>query len=237
MPSAPQEFAPDFRARRIDPDEDANSMQAIFRLRFDVYCHEFGYLPASAHPDERESDRYDTVSVHFGAFNLKAELVGYVRLVAADGAGRFPFHHHGAVLFPGHPWPDPDDGREISRLMVRHDYRRRQGDTLAGAIVPDHHADQAERRIHSPQILLSMFRQMYQFSLGCNTRYWYATMDRSLTRSLIAQGFNFLRIGPTLDYFGPVAPYLADLRGLEARVQAAQPALLNWLRRADPERA
>ena len=230
MPTAEQEFAPDFRARQIVPDADPTSMQAIYRLRFEVYCREYGYLPPADHTDQRESDGYDSMSAHFGAFNRNDELVGYVRLVAADAAGRFPLHHRGAVLFSGHTWPDPNEGREISRLMVRHDYRRRRGDTLAGTTDPDSHPDHVERRIHSPQILLSLFRQMYQFSLRCETRYWYATMDRCLMRSLVAQGFSFLRIGPPMDYFGPVAPYLADLRGLEARVQAARPALLTWLR-------
>jgi hypothetical protein len=41
-------------------------------------------------------------------------------------------------------------------------------------------------------------------------------------------------MGPETDYYGPVAPYLADLRDLEVQVGARRPELLRWLQA--PER-
>jgi hypothetical protein len=41
--------------------------------------------------------------------------------------------------------------------------------------------------------------------------------------------FGFRQIGPSIDYYGPVAPYLADLRELEARLEKRNPALFHWM--------
>lgn len=84
-------------------------------------------------------------------------------------------------------------------------------------------------RNNTPQILLSLYRQMYAFSLNNGIRYWYAAMERSLARVLTRMNFGFRQVGPPTDYYGPVAPYLADLRELEARVGKSNPALLAWM--------
>ena len=157
-------------------------------------------------------------------------MAGYVRLVSADALGRFPFQNHCATLFDDAALPAPGEAGEISRLMVHPQYRRRRGDTLAGVTVLQEASPQVERRNDSPQIMLCMFRQMYQHSLAAGTRYWYAAMERPLARALVRLGFAFEPIGPETDYYGPVAPYLADLRQLELKVGEAKPDLLNWMR-------
>ena len=88
--------------------------------------------------------------------------------------------------------------------------------------------DFVERVRRRPQILLSLYRQMYQHSLQSGIRYWYAAMERGLAGALEQMGFPFRRIGPVSDYFGPVSPYLADLRELEHSLQASMPELLGW---------
>ena len=95
----------------------------------------------------------------------------------------------------------------------------------AGNEAPTH-----ERRNDSPQIMLSMFRQIYAYSVAHDIRYWYAAMERTLARALVRLGFAFNPIGPETDYYGPVAPYLADLRDLERKVGDAKPDLLSWMR-------
>lgn len=45
-------------------------------------------------------------------------------------------------------------------------------------------------------------------------------MDRSLWRLLNFQGIQFKAIGPEVDYYGPVSPYLANIAHLEAYVKA-----------------
>jgi N-acyl amino acid synthase of PEP-CTERM/exosortase system len=224
------QFSPYFHSRKVALDVDAAILRSIYALRFGIYCSECGYLPAQDYPDGLESDDHDAESAHFCAFDRSDRLSGYVRLVPPDGQGRFPFQSHCASLFDGVALPDPLAAGEISRLMVHQRYRRRRGDTLAGVTVVSEGAPAIERRNDSPQIMLSMFRQMYRYSLPSGIRYWYAAMERPLARALMRLGFTFHAIGPETDYYGPVAPYLADLRELERKVGEAKPDLLEWMR-------
>lgn len=70
---------------------------------------------------------------------------------------------------------------------------------------------------------------MYQHSVRAGIRYWYAAMERPLARVLERMGFPFEQVGPETDYFGPVTPYMADLRRLEVLVGGRNPALLAWM--------
>ncbi|MDP3086375.1 MAG: PEP-CTERM/exosortase system-associated acyltransferase [Rubrivivax sp.] len=228
------DFAPYFVAHSGHNDEDGTMMQSAQELRYQVYCEECHFLEAEEYPERRESDDYDDDSAHFYAYNLQKELVGYVRLVPADEDGEFPWQRFCTNLLPGIELPPAGQAGEISRLMVRRDYRRRRGDVLSGVNTADGNGPVAgERRMESPQILLSMYRQMYQNSLKAGVRYWYAAMERPLARSLQRMDFKFRQLGPETDYFGPVAPYLMDLRQMETDVGRSNPALLAWLQRPD----
>lgn len=208
-------------------------MQGAFELRYNVYCIERRYLNANDYPDGCESDAYDDASAHFVAHNLNGELIGYVRLVPPDADAGLPFEQY-CQPFLGHVGPPRHECAEISRLMVRQDYRRRRGDSLAGSrdLVDSGPGAPTwlERRSHSPRILLTLYRQLYQYSLRHGIRYWYAAMERALARSLQRLDFGFQQICHESDYFGPVATYLADLRELESRLERAQPELLAWMR-------
>lgn len=227
-----RDFSPYFHSSRVIPETDAPMMERILRLRFEVYCQECGFLNELDYPDSRESDPHDTEAAHFCAIDLRDGLAGYVRLVMPDQQGKFPFQYHCADLFSEAALPDARHAGEISRLMVHSNYRRRRGDILAGITVASDTAPVPERRTESPQIMLSLFRQMYAYSLVHNIRFWYAAMERPLARALTRLGFAFNQIGPQTDYYGPVAPYLADLRELETKVGAADPELLTWMRAA-----
>lgn len=223
------EFAPHFHAARLRPEADAALLDAIHAMRYEVYCLECGFLAADAFPSQRESDAADADSAHFYALDRKGVLAGYVRLVPPGKDGRFPFQEHCTGLFDHVSLPDPSHCGEISRLMVDAQYRRRRGDNLAGVTVTNDASPAVERRNESPQILLSLFRQMYAHCVGTGVRYWYAAMERPLARALARLGFNFDAIGAETDYYGPVAPYLADLRTLERSVGTARPELLRWM--------
>jgi N-acyl amino acid synthase of PEP-CTERM/exosortase system len=230
----PTEFAPLFRSREVVQGRDDDLLQRVFELRHQVYCRECGFLPASDYPDHREVDSYDATSAHFCAFNLRGDLVGYARMVRPDRADSFPFQSHCPDLLAGAALAPAQEAVEISRLMVTQAYRRRRGDVLSGLTIeedlPEVNHDLRDR---TPQILLSLYRQMYGFSLAHGTRYWYAAMERSLARALSQLGFAFAQIGPPTDYYGPVALYLGDLRQLEVQVGQSHPSLLAWLRKPD----
>ncbi len=198
-------------------------------MRFQVYCLECNFLSPDDYPDGVETDEHDESAAHFYAFDHEEQLVGYVRLVKPCAAARFPFQQH-CDLSSGVELPPPAMAAEISRLMVRKDYRRRQSDGLSGVTAQQNAAAfSGDRRHQAPGVLLNLYRQMYQYCLDHDIRFWYAAMEKPLARSLAQLGFGFIPIGPATDYYGPVAPYLGDLRRLEQQVQQRDAALLHWL--------
>lgn len=243
-------FAPYFHSRcwragrhgRLAAGQQAAAdLQPLHRLRFDVYCSECGYLDAADHPDGCEHDAHDADAAHFGACNLRGELVGMSRLVfSQEGGVPYPLEAHGAALHAGVALLRGGQAAEVSRLMVRHDYRRRRGDTLAG-VTDERSAGPLpqERRQGSAQIVLSLYRQMFQYSRRAGIHTWYAAMESFLPQSLERFGFSFECIGPERDYYGPVAPYRQDLQALERTLPLHNPALMQWLLQPDdpPERA
>ena len=229
MTAAIQDFATYFRGQQAQFTSQPDVMDEIYRLRYDVYCTECGYRPASDCPDGREVDAFDVHSGHFYALDASDRLIGYVRLVSPDGEGRFPLDLHGLVVLDTVVRPDPGQTAEISRLMVHKNYRRRRGDRVEGVTLPMGDAPPEERRNSSPQIMLCLFKQMYGYSVESGIRYWYAAMEGPLAKVLTRMGFGFKRIGPETDYYGPVAPFLADLRELERNVGSINPDLLAWM--------
>jgi N-acyl amino acid synthase of PEP-CTERM/exosortase system len=225
------------RVRRggIERLSRVTAYKQALQLRYQVYCLEYNFLSPSDYPEGLETDEHDTDAAHFYAFDAHEELVGYVRLVLPDEERCFPIQRQCVLTVNRDSLPAPRQAAEISRLMVRSDYRRRRGDGLSGVTAEQNKAAfSGERRHEAPQILLSLYRQMYAYSRENGIRYWYAAMERPLARSLQRLNFTFRSIGPDTDYYGPVAPYVADLRELEMQVGARRPELLTWLQ--NPER-
>ncbi len=221
--------------RRRDHRAQDRALRRALELRYQVYCLECNFLCPDDYPQGVETDEHDEGAAHFYAFDEDEQLVGYVRLVRPDAQRQFPIQKHCVLSAANGRLPQSAQAAEISRLMVRSDYRRRRGDRLSGVTAEQNKAAFAgERRHEAPQILLSLYRQMYAYSRENDIRYWYAAMERPLARSLSRLSFSFQSVGPEIDYYGPVAPYLADLRELEAQVGKHRPELLEWLQ--TPER-
>jgi N-acyl amino acid synthase of PEP-CTERM/exosortase system len=207
-------------------------LQAIFALRYQVYCIERRFLPAEDYPDGRETDEFDRHSSHFCAIDSRDTVIGAVRLVRPPITEPFPFQRRCGDLFDGIKVPPPESSAEVSRLVVSRNFRHRAGDLPEG--MTDIEAQQkassyaSERRSSRPEIVLGLYRALYQYSRREGIRYWYAAMEQSLARALMRFNFEFNRIGPEADYFGPVAPYLASLEDLERRVGHVSEDLLRW---------
>ena len=222
-PASP-DISQQFQIRRPEPGHDDALMERVFELRFQVYCEECRFLPSAAYPQRSERDAHDAGSTHFCAFNHADELVGYVRLVRPDARSSLPFQHH-SPQEQAAGWPMAvHESAEVSRLMVRQDYRR-PSTMQRGTSAPDgpSRLPKPGRSDHSPQIMLSLFRSVYAFSADAGIRYLYAAMERSLARILTRGNFPFQPIGPSFDYFGQVAPYRLDLRDLERAIGNRKP--------------
>jgi len=211
----------------------APGLESVFALRYQVYCLDRKFLPAERYPNGLERDEFDQFSSHFCAVDKNARAVGAVRLVCPPAGRAFPFQQKFGDLADV-DLPPNALAAEVSRLVVDRNYHRRAGDLPEGVPLRASNAEplpgRRERRANKPEIVLGLYRAMYQHSRRRKIRYWYAAMERSLARALMRYHFQFHRIGPDADYFGPVALYLASLDDLERGVEEASPSLLRWFR-------
>lgn len=224
-----------FYLRCHDRTSNEEDLAPIYALRYAIYCEECGFLPTQDYPDGLESDPYDQRAVHFSAVNESEEIVGTSRLVLCDTpTDEFPLM---SLCPPDSDFVMPPAGQcaEVSRLAVNRMYRRRKGDTLFGINEGELKREpgardpaSGERRANAPLLVLGLYREMYGYSRSNGIDYWYAAMEDSLARVLGMFGFKFQVIGPKQDYYGPVRPYLGDLKRLESELQASNPDLLAW---------
>lgn len=231
-----------FRCRCID--DAPNDRRRVLALRYRVYCQERSFLPAHDYPNGEECDEFDQYSHHFAAFDRAGEIAGAVRLVRYVESLELPGQRY-CTLFDD--LPDSlkslplKSTAEISRLIVSKDYRRRKTDNEYGefGVAPSGVGviDLAEerRKRHDPQIVLGLYRSMYQKSKLEGITHWYAAMEKSLARLLLRCGFEFHPIGPEVDYYGPVTPYIACIADLEASVARTDPDRFNWFTSPDVE--
>jgi N-acyl amino acid synthase of PEP-CTERM/exosortase system len=208
-------------AFHVDPG-DVVALQAVFAMRFEVYCRDRHFLPEADYPDGQERDAYDRRSEQVLALDREERPAGAIRLVRSVVPGDLPFEEHCPELWPGSAVADRRTCAEISRMVVHRDFRcRREASQEAGG----------DGRSRMPLLLLALYRQLYRISRDQGIRWWYAAMEVPHARAFAGLGFTFAAIGPVTDYYGPVAPYRADLRAIEASLAATQPRLLDWLQR------
>lgn len=216
-------------------DDSPALLDASFRLRYQVYCLERQFLPAQYFPAELETDVFDQHSVHLGVLNAEGDVVATTRLVRRSEYG-LPMDghcilhaHEKAVHMASPPLV------EISRLSVSRRYNRRKGDdhySLGGLYS---HPDGGERR-QSAEIVLTLYRTVYQASRRYGFTHWLAATERSLQRLMSRYEFPFRQVGPETDYFGPVAPYLLEVAELDALILGGRvPLLRDFLVGLEPE--
>ena len=185
---------------------DHDRMADLYRLRYEVYCLEAGLIPSQNYPDKLEKDDYDQYSAHFGVYNLSNELVGTTRLILTNPLD-FPIRNR-CTIEKRVAAPEAAIV-EVSRLAVSKKYRRRKDDGLTG-IESYKGPNRIDHRIR-PEIAFFLYREMLAYSQKNQITFWYASMERSLFRLLQRFGFIFEQIGPKIDYWGPVYPYLLDI--------------------------
>jgi len=216
------------RAERMKQREEA------FRIRFEVYCREFGFERVEDHPDRMERDPYDDAATHCLLRHRASRVpAGCVRVIfpqqhprAGDARGTgsspdsLPLEKFcGASLHDGPLRPDRlprDQICEISRLAVPALFRRRSGEKNSTIGNPDADlTDPTELRAY-PLIGVAMFIAAANLVRIAGRRHVFAMMEPKLARMLGKCGIDFERIGDVIDYHGPRAPFYLDRLKAEA---------------------
>lgn len=223
-----------------------------FALRYEVYCNERQFLNPEIYPSKLEMDQYDNHAIHIGGINQDGVMIGTVRLVLPSSIG-FPLFEH-CELFPEYRYLADKQAQqtaaEISRLAISKHYRRRQNDGLFGLEFQSDfdNAESGERRSQSqtsgdvphrrskPEIILGLYKSMYQASKRQGITHWFAAMEKTLLRLLHRFNFDFTPIGPELDYYGPVVPYIATISEVEEAVYRHAPEMFaEFMSGLEPE--
>lgn len=226
--------------------DDTRYLQDSYALRYEVYCNEQHFLAPEDYPSRLEIDSYDEHSIHVGAINREGGLVGTLRLVLPSPRG-FPFHEHCELFsefkdFSSPANPDLSTSAEISRLAVSKSYRRRANDGLYDLSSQEDigtQSGEANELIHRrrrPEIILGLYKAMYQASKRRGVTHWFAAMEKTLLRLLYRYQFGFKPIGPEVDYYGPVTPYLAEVAHIEAGIRQRCPEMFaEFIHGLEPE--
>lgn len=102
---------------------DEDELKEVYKLRYKVYCEEWGFENPDKYPDRLETDEYDKHAVHFAALDETGRTVGSVRLILFSPDG-FPLEKNCGMEDSGERGRG-DDTAEISRLVITKNYRKR----------------------------------------------------------------------------------------------------------------
>ncbi|MCP4129315.1 MAG: PEP-CTERM/exosortase system-associated acyltransferase [Gammaproteobacteria bacterium] len=202
----------------VDLATTAEQKQEIYRVRYRVYCDEFGFEDADRFPDKAEHDEFDDYAIHCLVTHRASGIpAGCVRLVPATVSTNYhilPFEKFCAAgLDSDYLHSMGMDRRsicEISRLAVDSSFRQRSGEDLTrlgklNAMDFSHH----EERTFSLVAVAGYLATTALTGLTGKTNV-FALMEPFLPDVLQKAGITFRRVGREVDYHGIRAPYFVQ---------------------------
>jgi N-acyl amino acid synthase of PEP-CTERM/exosortase system len=204
----------------------------VHRLRYEVYCREFGYEREETCPGGQERDDYDEHSLHCLIVHRESGMgAGCIRVVVPPREGSdflLPMERFcGSSLTDPllHPARLPRSTiAEVSRLAVHTQFRRRAGESQSpvGRLDIEHLAENEKRSF--PLLGLALFCAGTSLMRLCGREEAFVMMERRLARRLTSTGFPFSQIGEPLEYHGPRAAYHVRVQQvLDAMPEAVRP--------------
>lgn len=220
-----------FTYKKVDLN-DTELMQKIYRLRYQVYAHECGFIRPEDYPNGMESDEYDPQSVHFAAINEDGDIIGTMRIILS---GKYPLpiqKYCPQIKIDVNALPGTLQFAEISRLIISKRLRRRQNDGMYyepqvedTKVVAINNAEYMRR---AKPMAFGLYREVYQESKRRNITHWYTLMEKSLWLLLSIHGFRFVAIGDEVDVYGAVRPYLGKVDQIEEEVSKKFPKFFDY---------
>lgn len=209
-------------------------LDAIYRLRYQVYVHECGFEKAEDHPGSMERDEYDHHAIHFFArLKHSDDLIGTARIIL--GAERIlPVERY----FDIEPFPcgvARTQVAEISRLAISKKFRCRAIERAIFGMDKDEARrwppslgnPRQLRRHYEQELVRGLYVALYQASKLRGLTHWFMVMTKGLGVILRRRGVDFMQIGPARDYHGIRAPYLINIEALEHSLARTDPVLYD----------
>lgn len=201
----------------LDLVSTQEQLENVFRIRYRVYCEEFGYEPLEAFPSEQERDKFDDNSSHCLVTHRSTGMpAGCARLVHVGEDSLMPMEEFCRPCIDSEAITAFDGKRdsvcEFSRLAVDGAFRRRSGEnaTRFGEISSIDFSKR-EKRTFS---LLAVSTILAAFAMSdlIGRRNCFAMMEPFLPRLLKRSGIIVHPAGTEIDYHGIRAPYFFETR-------------------------
>lgn len=197
----------------VDLVTSAEQRDQVADIRYRVYCEEFGYEPASAYPNKRETDEFDAHSLHCLVTHRRSKFpAGCVRLICASEDHSLPLETNCLEnvyvdYLDSLMGNARDNVGEVSRLAVDPAFRKRPGEnhTRIGEFDAVDCCHQ-ERRTFSMISVAGVLAAVAMSSLEQRSEI-YTMMEPNLPRLLRRAGIMALKAGDSMDYHGRRAPY------------------------------
>jgi N-acyl-L-homoserine lactone synthetase len=193
----------------VELAETTALLRESYRLRYQVYCAERGFLPGQ---QGIEWDEYDEFSRH-AVLRLRHSgvVVGTVRLVlpkSPAGGDDYPIQHVcDPALLRGLPLARTG---EVSRFALTKQTR---------GLGPS----------SSSLLRLALIQGAVRLSAEAGHSHWLAVMEPTLIRLLRATGVHFTPLGPLVDYHGFRQPAVAELVPTLRRLAVKQPVVWDFV--------
>jgi len=235
----------------IEKVTNETQLRKVYRLRYKVYCEEWGFERKENYPDGLEIDIYDKNAVHYLVLDPERKAIGTIRLIF-DSEDGFPVERYCGVDIKA-SGIDRSRCAEISRLAISKSYRRRVEDRyiygpdeerrlIGGFDLDDliyrkrftdrvrnsyiygrNNREYNRRKRH--EVLMSLCKAVYLESKDRGLTHWYAIMTKGLHSLLGRYGIRFEPAGEPVDYHGIRTPYVAEISTVEEAVSRSNPEL------------
>lgn len=213
-----------FQFKRVTVEDE---LIEVFKLRYKIYCEEWGFEKPEDYPGGLETDEFDKYSLHFAAVLKDTnQLIGTVRIILNSEKG-FPLERHCKidVNLTGF---NRDKIGEISRLAISKEYHRRLEDRFIYKDIAGYDPEICRftnNRRKRQEIVIGLYKCIYVESKKMGLTHWYAVMTKGLKLLLKRMGIFFVPIGPDIYYHGIRTPYLGSIEAIENEVLRVNPEL------------
>lgn len=198
-----------FEVKIAQTDEEKHHS---YRLRYQIYCHDFGYIDPSVYPDQIEKDEFDHGAIHCLVIHKPSgQLVGSVRCLRpkknCQVLPHLPFEQicKGKIL-PEHQESiqvSRDSMIEISRITVNQSFRDRNNNQIS----------EVELKLaEKTSLILALCA--YTVAAQFDTVNAFAIMESMLAKKLNNMGIPCYRRGEDMKFYGIRALYYLDVEQL-----------------------
>ena len=204
--------------------DSAELKQAVYQLRYKVFCEEQKIFDYRNYPDGMEKDEYDA---HSKSVLLKHRpsggFIGTVRLVLQDK--RNP---NKALPVEKNLQFDPNlintsrlprqHIAEISRFAILRQFSKRRLEQHNGEKSFFNKKKNVMERRRFPSTGLALVVGIVRMCAAHKIDHWLSAMDPALNRLLISYGSQLNPVGPLIDYYGMRRPYHIKLVDVLSRM-------------------